>query len=107
GLTQFKNITVDLIYGMPLLTNERWKENVDRAVAGGVVHLSCYALTVEPKTLLYKLIKEQKTADIDPDKQSEQFLLLMQWMEEAGFEHYEISNFAKPGFRSRHNSSYW
>src|SRR4030095_10468436 len=104
---QFNNITVDLIYGTPLLTNDKWKENVDTAVAAGVVHLSCYALTVEPKTPLYKLIKEQKAADIDPDKQSEQFLLLMQWMEDAGYEHYEISNFAKPGLQSRHNSSYW
>jgi len=105
--TQFNNITVDLIYGTPLLTNDKWKENVDRAVAAGVVHLSCYALTVEPKTSLYKLIKEQKAANIDPDRQSEQFLLLMQWIEEAGYEHYEISNFAKSAFRSQHNSSYW
>jgi oxygen-independent coproporphyrinogen-3 oxidase len=103
----FNNITVDLIYGTPLLTNEKWKKNIDKVIVEGVVHLSCYALTVELKTPLYKLIKEQKTADIDPDKQSEQFLLLMQWMEEAGYEHYEISNFAKPGFISRHNSSYW
>jgi oxygen-independent coproporphyrinogen-3 oxidase len=103
----FTNITVDLIYGTPLLTNEKWKKNIDRVIMEGIVHLSCYALTVEPKTPLYKLIKEQKTADIDPDKQSEQFLLLMQWMEEAGYEHYEISNFAKPGFISNHNSSYW
>jgi oxygen-independent coproporphyrinogen-3 oxidase len=104
---QFNNITVDLIYGTPLLTDEKWKKNIDTAVSEGVVHLSCYALTVEPKTPLHKLIKEQRTADIDPDKQSEQFLLLMEWMEEAGYEHYEISNFAKPGSRSRHNSSYW
>jgi len=104
---QFNNITVDLIYGTPLLTDEKWKKNVDKAVNEGVVHLSCYALTVEPKTPLHKLIQEQRIADIDPDKQSEQFLSLMQWMEEAGYEHYEISNFAKPGFRSRHNSSYW
>jgi len=104
---QFNNITVDLIYGTPLLTDEKWKQNIDTAVNAGVVHLSCYALTVEPKTPLHKLIKEQRTPDIDPDKQSEQFLLLMQWMEEAGYEHYEISNFAKPGRRSRHNSSYW
>jgi oxygen-independent coproporphyrinogen-3 oxidase len=103
----FNNITVDLIYGTPFLTNEKWKKNVERATMEGVVHLSCYALTVEPKTPLYKLIKEHKTADIDPDKQSEQFLLLMQWMEAAGYEHYEISNFAKPGSRSRHNSAYW
>ena len=107
AVKHFNNITVDLIYGTPLLTNEKWKKNIDRVITEGIVHLSCYALTVEPKTALYKLIKEQKTADIDPDKQSEQFLLLMQWMEEAGYEHYEISNFAKPGFISRHNSSYW
>jgi oxygen-independent coproporphyrinogen-3 oxidase len=104
---QFNNITVDLIYGTPLLTDEKWKKNIDKAVNEGVVHLSCYALTVEPKTPLHKLIKEQRIPDIDADKQSEQFLLLMQWMEEAGYEHYEISNFARPGFRSRHNSSYW
>jgi oxygen-independent coproporphyrinogen-3 oxidase len=107
AVKHFNNITVDLIYGTPLLTNEKWKKNIDRVITEGIVHLSCYALTVEPKTTLYKLIKEQKTADIDPDKQSEQFLLLMQWMEEAGYEHYEISNFAKPGFISSHNSSYW
>lgn len=107
AVKEFNNITVDLIYGTPLLTNEKWKKNIDRVVAEGVVHLSCYALTVEPKTPLYKLIKEQKTSDVDPDKQSEQFLLLMQWMDEAGYDHYEISNFAKPGFKSKHNSAYW
>jgi len=104
---QFNNITVDLIYGTPLLTDAKWKKNVDIAVDEGVVHLSCYALTVEPKTRLHKLIKEQRAPDIDPGKQSDQFMLLMQWMEETGYEHYEISNFAKPGSRSRHNSSYW
>src|SRR5436190_2536648 len=107
AIKYFNNVTVDLIYGTPLLTNEKWKKNIDRVITEGIVHLSCYALTVEPKTPLYKLIKEQKTADIDPDKQSEQFVLLMQWMEEAGYEHYEISNFARPGFISRHNSAYW
>jgi oxygen-independent coproporphyrinogen III oxidase len=103
----FDNITVDLIYGTPGLTNEKWKYNVDTAVAAGIPHLSCYALTVEPKTPLDKMIKQHKTEGVDPDTQSEQFLLLMQWMEEAGYEHYEISNFAKPRSRSRHNSSYW
>jgi oxygen-independent coproporphyrinogen-3 oxidase len=72
-----------------------------------VPHLSCYALTVESKTPLQKMILERKREDVDPDRQSTQFLLLMHWLEEAGYEHYEISNFAKPGFRSRHNSSYW
>lgn len=103
----FPNITIDLIYGTPGLTNEKWKQNVDKAISLGIPHLSCYALTVEPKTPLQKMIREHKAADIDPEQQSEQFLLLMEWLSTAGFEHYEISNFAKPGFRSRHNSSYW
>src|SRR4030095_16100 len=107
AVKQFDNITIDLIYGTPMLTNEKWKKNVDRAISEGAAHLSCYALTVEPKTPLYKLIKERRTPDIDAVKQSEQFLLLMQWAEDAGYEHYEISNFSKPGYRSRHNSSYW
>jgi len=105
--SSFDNITIDLIYGTPGLTNEKWKQNVEKAFALNIPHLSCYALTVEPKTPLDKLIRNHKSADINPDKQSEQFILLMQWLCEAGYEHYEISNFAKPGFRSRHNSSYW
>lgn len=107
AMQYFGNITIDLIYGTPQLTNERWKHNVDTAISLGIPHLSCYALTVEPKTPLDKLIKEHKSETINPNKQSEQFLLLMQWLEEAGYEHYEISNFAKTGWRSRHNSSYW
>lgn len=104
---QFSNITIDLIYGIPGLTDERWKQNVDTVIALNVPHLSCYALTVEQKTPLDKMIKEHKKENVNPDKQSKQFLLLMQWMEDAGYEHYEISNFAKPGWRSRHNSFYW
>lgn len=107
AVDSFDNITIDLIYGTPELTNEKWKQNVEKAISLNIAHLSCYALTVEPKTPLDKLIRQHKSEDINPDKQSEQFLLLMQWLEEAGYEHYEISNFAKPGFRSRHNSSYW
>jgi oxygen-independent coproporphyrinogen III oxidase len=104
---EFSNITMDLIYGTPQLTNEKWKHNVDTAILLGISHLSCYALTVEPKTPLDKMIRQHKSHDIDPARQSEQFLLLMDWMKQAGYEHYEISNFAKPGYRSRHNSSYW
>ncbi|HEX7904366.1 MAG TPA: radical SAM family heme chaperone HemW [Chitinophagaceae bacterium] len=103
----FDNITIDLIYGTPQLSNEKWEHNVKTAIALNIPHLSCYALTVEPKTPLHKMIEQHKTQNVNPDKQSEQFLLLMEWMEEAGYEHYEISNFAKPGWRSRHNSSYW
>lgn len=103
----FDNISIDLIYGLPNLSHERWRQNVETAISFGVPHLSCYALTVEEKTPLHKLIRQKKIDDVVPDKQSEQFLLLMQWLADAGYEHYEISNFAKPGFRSRHNSSYW
>lgn len=107
ALKQFANITIDLIYGSPLLTDKMWKENVDKAISLDIPHLSCYALTVEEKTPLYKLIKTHKTADVNADKQARQFLLLMQWLREKGYDHYEVSNFAKPGFKSRHNSSYW
>jgi oxygen-independent coproporphyrinogen III oxidase len=103
----FDNITIDLIYGSPLLTDEMWEQNIIRATDFDIPHLSCYALTVEDKTLLYKLIQAKKASDVDNDKQARQFLLLTELLREKGYEHYEVSNFAKPGFRSRHNSSYW
>ena len=107
AIKQFDNITIDLIYGHPLLTNEKWEQNVERVVSLNIPHISCYALTVEPKTPLHKMINEKKKENIQQEKQAEQFLLLMHWLQDAGYEHYEISNFSKPGFRSRHNSSYW
>ncbi len=103
----FENITIDLIYGLPGLTNAKWKRNVERGVSLQIPHLSCYALTVEPKTPLEKMIRQHQKENIDPGKQSDQFLLLMQWLETAGYEQYELSNFAKPGMRSRHNAAYW
>jgi oxygen-independent coproporphyrinogen-3 oxidase len=105
--TGFANFSIDLIYGSPLLTDERWKQNVDTAIAYGVPHLSCYALTVEERTPLHKHIAQKKAPAIDSDTQARQFLLLMQWLKAAGYEHYEVSNFAKAGQRSRHNTSYW
>lgn len=103
----FDNITIDLIYGTPTLTDEAWKENVDKALSLGIDHISCYALTVEPKTGLDKMIQQKKIEAVDPDKQARHFSLLMQWLAEAGFDHYEISNFSKPGKKSKHNSNYW
>lgn len=103
----FDNFSIDLIYGSPLLTNDRWKRNVDIAIENQVPHISCYALTVEPKTPLAKQIALNKTSAANSEKQAGQFLSLMQWMRNAGYEHYEISNYALPGMRSRHNSSYW
>lgn len=103
----FEHFTIDLIYGIPGLTDERWQYNMDWALAQGINHISCYALTVEPKTPLDKLIRQHQKQDTDTAQQSRQFLQLMHTMQSAGFEHYEISNFAKPGHRSKHNSSYW
>jgi oxygen-independent coproporphyrinogen III oxidase len=103
----FQNISIDLIYGGPTLSDAHWQRNVDNAVALGLQHLSCYALTVEPKTALDNMIRRGRSVDVNPDDQARQFLLLMDWLGKAGYEHYEISNFSLPGKRSRHNSSYW
>ena len=103
----FTNFSVDLIYGSPILSDEDWNRNVDIVIEKNIPHISCYALTVEPKTALDKMIAQHKKENVDAEKQARQFLLLMDWMQEAGYEHYEISNFAKPGLRSKHNSSYW
>jgi oxygen-independent coproporphyrinogen-3 oxidase len=107
AITEFNNISIDLIYGSPLLSDDMWKKNVETAINFNIPHLSCYALTVEEKTPLHKQILLNKTTDVDTDKQARQFLLLMQWLKQNGYDHYEVSNFAKPGYRSRHNSSYW
>jgi len=103
----FDNISIDLIYGGPTLSDDHWRQNVAEAIQLGVPHLSCYALTVEPRTALDKMIHQHKKQDVDPEDQARQFLQLMDWTAAAGYEHYEISNFARPGRRSRHNSSYW
>lgn len=101
------NFSIDLIFGTPGLTNEEWKKNVQTVIDLEVPHIACYALTVEPKTALDKMIHLKKKENINNDMQAEQYSILMSMMQDAGYEHYEISNFAKPGFRSRHNSSYW
>lgn len=103
----FNNLTIDLIYGTPTLSDDRWQQNIQQAIDLNIPHLSCYALTVEPKTALEKLIATKKLEAVDAEKQSQQFEQLISWTEYAGYEHYEISNFAKPGFESKHNSSYW
>lgn len=103
----FENITIDLIYGTPVLSDEEWIHNIETAIDLKVPHLSCYALTVEQGTALSKMIDQKKKKNTDEEKQQRHFQLLTERTAPAGFEHYEISNFAKPGFRSRHNSSYW
>jgi oxygen-independent coproporphyrinogen-3 oxidase len=103
----FENVSIDLIYGTPNLSDDDWITNLETAKQLNVPHLSCYALTVEPNTALQKMITQHTKENVDADKQSRQFEILMQWAAENEYDHYEISNFAKPGFRSKHNSSYW
>ena len=103
----FSNFSVDLIYGSPLLSNKDFIENIKTVISKNIPHVSAYALTVEPATALHALISKKKSSPVDEARQAEQFDILVQMMESAGYEQYEISNFAKPGFRSRHNSSYW
>jgi oxygen-independent coproporphyrinogen-3 oxidase len=103
----FTQLSIDLIYGGPTLPDDNWRYNVENAIALNIPHLSCYALTVEPRTPLEKMIRQHRSEDPSPEDQARQFLLLMDWTARAGYEHYEISNFARPGHRSRHNSSYW
>ncbi|HVG15039.1 MAG TPA: radical SAM family heme chaperone HemW, partial [Chitinophagaceae bacterium] len=105
--SEFENISLDLIYGTPLLTDDMWLQNIETALSFLIPHLSCYALTVEEKTPLQKQILSRKKDNVDADKQARHFTLLMRHLKEKGYEHYEVSNFALPQFRSRHNSSYW
>jgi len=105
--TGFENITVDLIYGFPLLTDQKWKFNLDKVFELGVPHVSSYSMTVEPRTALASSIKNKKQAAMSDEQSAAQFIYLMDAMQQQGFEHYEISNFAKPGMHSKHNSNYW
>ena len=103
----FDNFSIDLIFGSQLLTNEQWQENIDTALSFDPPHLSCYALTIENKTALGNKVEKNLAANIDNEKQAQQFEMLMQQLKVANYNHYEISNYAKPGFESQHNSSYW
>lgn len=105
--TGFENITVDLIYGYPLLTDDKWKHNLDKVFELGVPHVSSYGMTVEPRTALASFIKNKRQPAMNDQQSAEQFIALMDAMQANGFEHYEISNFCKPGHYSRHNSNYW
>lgn len=103
----FENITLDLIFGYPLLSEQKWKSNIAKALELEVPHISSYSLTVEPRTALASFIKKGKQPPLNDGQSSEQFLYLMHTLTGSGFEHYEISNFARAGWYSRHNSNYW
>ncbi len=103
----FNRITADLIYGYPLLTDAKWQSNITRLVEMGVPHISAYGMTVEPRTALAASIRKGKQWPMDEEQAARQFGELMDALAAAGFTHYEISNFARPGNEARHNSNYW
>ena len=103
----FQNITIDLIYGTPGMSNEDWKYNLRKSFALNLPHISSYALTVEEKTLLYYQILKKNIGPVDEQQSADQFKILMDEMLSYGYEQYEISNFCKDNSYSRHNSSYW
>ena len=107
AIKHFDNISIDLIYGIPGMSNSRWKENIDRALSMGVPHISSYALTVEPNTALANFIKKGLIKNVDDEVAQAHFHILSDTLEASGFESYEISNFGRPGYFSRNNTAYW
>ncbi|MFS4445316.1 radical SAM family heme chaperone HemW [Maribacter sp. 2307UL18-2] len=107
AMNYFENISIDLIYGIPGMSNKRWRQNIEKALSFKVPHISSYALTVEPKTALASFIKKGVVAPVEDEVAQEHFNILLNEMEKAGFESYEISNFGKPGFFSKNNTAYW
>ena len=107
AMRYFDNITIDLIYGVPNMSTKKWKENLKIAFDFGVPHISSYALTVEKNTALHNFIKNGKVPPVNEQQTLEQFNILVSETEKQGFVHYEISNFGKPAYFSKHNTSYW
>ena len=103
----FDNISLDLIYGIPGMSNEKWKQNIDTALSFGIPHISSYALTVEPKTALSKLVQTGKIAKPNDEVAEAHFQILVETLEKNGFIHYELSNFGKENYFSKNNSAYW
>ena len=103
----FDNISIDLIYGMPNMSNEKWLQNIETALSFNIPHISSYALTVEPKTALHKMIKSGSISTLDDDLAQQHFHILIDKLQENGFVHYELSNFGKPDYFSKNNTAYW
>lgn len=103
----FDNISLDLIYGIPGMSDEMWKQNIETALSFGIPHISSYALTVEPKTALKKLIDTGKIAEPQDEAASNHFMILVETLQKNGFIHYELSNFGKENYFSKNNSAYW
>lgn len=107
AIKHFDNISIDLIYGIPNMSNERWLANVQRVLDLGIPHISCYALTVEERTALNKLIQKGVIPSPKEEVAHAHFMLLIKTLKANGYIHYELSNFAKPTYFSKNNSAYW
>ncbi len=105
--SEFENISIDLIYGIPNMSADRWKENIQKALDFDIPHISCYALTVEPNTALPKLIEKGEIPPVQDDLAQQHFEILVEMLDGHGFVHYELSNFGKPGYFSKNNTAYW
>lgn len=103
----FENISIDLIYGIPGMSNERWRQNLQIALDLGVPHISSYALTVEPRTALKSMIEKGKVPPVEEELSRQQYEIMIEVLTNAGFENYEFSNFGRKGFFSRNNTAYW
>ncbi len=103
----FDNISIDLIYGIPGMSNERWRQNIEKALSFGIPHISSYALTVEPKTALASFIKKGLIPPVDDTLAQRHFQILYERLTDQGYDCYEVSNFGKPGYYSKNNTSYW
>jgi len=103
----FTNLSIDLIYGFPLLSQQKWSNNLEKAIEYNVPHVSAYALTVEPKTALSAFIEAKKQAPLNEEQATANFLVAINTLCSTGYEHYEISNFSLPGMQSQHNTNYW
>tara|TARA_B100000378_G_scaffold170630_1_gene137593 strand:- start:1652 stop:2779 length:1128 start_codon:yes stop_codon:yes gene_type:complete len=105
--SKFDNISVDLIYGIPGMSNERWQKNIQILLDLDIPHISSYSLTVEPNTALQKFIEKGKIKPVDDAAAAQHFETLRTVLKNAGFEHYEFSNYGKPGYFSQNNTAYW
>ncbi|MFZ1978903.1 MAG: radical SAM family heme chaperone HemW, partial [Bacteroidota bacterium] len=103
----FEDVSIDLIFSLPRQTIERWQYNLEQAVALHPTHLSCYSLIVEPNTPLFSMVQNKQLIPLDPETDAGLYQTTIEFLSAHGYRQYEVSNFAKPGFESRHNMNYW
>jgi oxygen-independent coproporphyrinogen III oxidase len=103
----FKNVSIDLIFSLPSQTRERWLTNLEQAMALDLTHISCYSLIVEANTPLFRMVESKQVTLLNTEDDAALYETTIAFLNSRGFEQYEVSNFAKPGYKSRHNKSYW